>query len=57
MKKGAWLRKGAAAGLLYKGARFVARKVWPLVEKRLASKNRKRFERFLGRGRMKRKPA
>src|SRR5690606_6356514 len=43
MKKGAGLRKGAAAGLLYKGPRFVARKVWPLVEKRLASKNRKRF--------------
>jgi hypothetical protein len=55
MKKAGWWKKGVAAGLLYKGARFVARKVWPLVEKRLAAKNRKRFERFVGR--VRRKPA
>lgn len=45
----------AKGGALWKGAKWVSRKVWPKVEKRLASKNKGFFEKVLRRTR--RQPA
>jgi len=49
VKKRHWLRKGVGAALAYRALRVLARKAWPLAEKLLARRNRKRIARLVER--------
>lgn len=51
------LGKGAVAVALWKGSKWVGRKLWPKIEKRLAKRNRDLFDKVLKRSRRHPRPA
>lgn len=56
-KVGRAFGKGAKGIALWKGSKWLARKVWPVIERRLAKKNRAFFDKVLKRSRRQPRPA